>query len=185
MFHSLCFQITPFSFSASGSCFGGSLSPWKAPSGEWGPKVQVTVGAGGLENEKSGKDGQKSGGTCDLRRSQPVAAWSRISDPHPEIDTRFQQEEKKERKWSRSVVSLCDPIDCSQPGFSVHGFLQTRTLEWVAVFFSRRSSQPRDWTEVSCLVGGHFTVWAPKEDPTRVSAARVPNPLDLRTSDWW
>ena len=40
------------------------------------------------------------------------------------------------------------------------GFFQPRILEWVAIFFSRRSSQPRDWTRVSCIVGRHFTVWA-------------------------
>jgi len=40
-------------------------------------------------------------------------------------------------------------MDCSQPGFSVHGILQARVLEWVAVPSSRRSSQPRDQTHIS------------------------------------
>ena len=50
------------------------------------------------------------------------------------------------------VVSLCDPMDCSPPGFSVHGILQARTLEWVAIPFSRGSSQPRDrnWVSLHC-----------------------------------
>ena len=55
-----------------------------------------------------------------------------------------------------SRVRLCDPMDCmdrSLPGFSVHGILQARILEWVAISFSRRSSQPRDQTGVFCTVG--------------------------------
>ena len=46
------------------------------------------------------------------------------------------------------------------PGSSVHGIFQARILEWVAISFSRRSSQPRDWIRISCTVGRHFTVWA-------------------------
>ena len=43
------------------------------------------------------------------------------------------------------------------------GFFQARILEWVAISLSRRSSQPRDWTQVSCIVGKRFTVWATRE----------------------
>ena len=50
-----------------------------------------------------------------------------------------------------SCPTLCDPMDCSLPGSSVHGILQARILEWVAISFSRGSSQPRDWTLVSRL----------------------------------
>ena len=46
------------------------------------------------------------------------------------------------------------------PGFSIHGILQARILEWVAVPFSRGSSPPRVWTQVSCIAGGCFTIWA-------------------------
>ena len=45
---------------------------------------------------------------------------------------------------------LCNPTDCSPPGSSVHGILQARILEWVAISSSRGSSQPRDQTRVSC-----------------------------------
>ena len=45
--------------------------------------------------------------------------------------------------------TLCDPIDCSPPGSSVHGILQARILEWIAMPFSRGSSLPRDRTHVS------------------------------------
>ena len=57
--------------------------------------------------------------------------------------------------------TFCNPTYCSPPGFSVHGVLQARILEWIAIHFSRGTSQPRDWTLVSCIAGKFFTVWAP------------------------
>ena len=54
-------------------------------------------------------------------------------------------------------------MDCSPPGFYVHGILQARVLEWVAISFSRGSSQPRDRTQVSCIAGRCFTLWATRE----------------------
>ena len=63
----------------------------------------------------------------------------------------------------RLVMSnSCNPIDCSLPGFSVHGSLQARILEWVAISFSRGSSRPRNWTWVSCIASRLFTNWATK-----------------------
>ena len=55
-------------------------------------------------------------------------------------------------------------MDCSLPGSSDHGFFQARILEWVDISFSKRSSRPRDWTRVSQIVGGCFTIWASRED---------------------
>ena len=52
----------------------------------------------------------------------------------------------------QSCPTICDPMDCSRPGSSVHGISQTRILEWVAVSSSRGSSQPRDQTWVFCLL---------------------------------
>ena len=70
---------------------------------------------------------------------------------------------------SLSVVSdSCDPTDCSPPGSSVHGISQVRILEWVGISFSRGSSRPRDWTWVSCTVGGFFTIWATREAALKV-----------------
>ena len=51
----------------------------------------------------------------------------------------------------------CDPKDCSPPGSSVHGILQARILEWVAISFPRGSPQPRDRTWVSCIASRFFT----------------------------
>ena len=61
--------------------------------------------------------------------------------------------------------ALCNPMDCSLPGSSVHGILQARILEWVDIPFPRGSSQPRDWTWASCIAGGLFTIWATMEVP--------------------
>ena len=55
-------------------------------------------------------------------------------------------------------LTLCDPMDCSPPGSSVHGILQARILEWVAMLSSRGSSPPRDQTQVSHIGGRFFTV---------------------------
>ena len=54
-------------------------------------------------------------------------------------------------------------MDYSLPGSSVHEILQARILEWVAISFSRVSTQPRDQTWVSCIAGRFFTNWATKE----------------------
>ena len=51
--------------------------------------------------------------------------------------------------------ALCDPMD-----YIVHEILQAKILEWVAIPFSRRLSQPRDQTQISCIAGGFFTSWA-------------------------
>ena len=56
--------------------------------------------------------------------------------------------EKVKVKVAQSCLTLCDPMDCSRPGFSVHGIFQARILEWVAIPFLKRSYQPRDQTQV-------------------------------------
>ena len=64
---------------------------------------------------------------------------------------------------AQSYPTLCEPRDCSPPGSFVHGILQVRILEWVAILFSRASSQPRDLTWVSYIAGRLFTIWATRE----------------------
>ena len=68
-----------------------------------------------------------------------------------------------ENEVAQSCPTLCNPLDCSPLGSSVHGIFQARILEWVAIFFSRGSSQPSDRTRVSRLTGRCFTVWATRE----------------------
>ena len=69
--------------------------------------------------------------------------------------------------WSMNVtqscLTLCDPMNYSLPGPTVHEILHSRIIEWVAIPFSRGSSQPRDWTWVSCFAGRFFTVWVTRE----------------------
>ena len=60
-------------------------------------------------------------------------------------------------------LTLCDPMDYNLPGSSICRIFQARTLEWVAISFSRRSSQPRGWTWVSCIAGRFFTIWATRK----------------------
>ena len=68
-----------------------------------------------------------------------------------------------ESEVAQSCPTLCDPMDCSLPGSSVHGIFQAVILEWIAISFSRGSSQLRDQTRVSGIVDRRFTVWAIRE----------------------
>ena len=70
-------------------------------------------------------------------------------------------------KSLQSRLTLFNPIDCSPPGYSVHGILQARILEWTVMCSSRGSSRPGDQTRVSCgsrITGGFFTT-GPLEKP--------------------
>ena len=78
-------------------------------------------------------------------------------------------------KVAQSCPTLCDPMDCSPPGSSIHGILQARILEWVAGPFSRGSSQPRDWTQVSHIAGRFFTIWATREALNMTSVVKYWN----------
>ena len=62
-----------------------------------------------------------------------------------------------EGEVAQSCLTLCDPVDCSPPGSSVHGILQARILEWVTISFSRESSQPRDQTGFPALEADALT----------------------------
>ena len=75
-----------------------------------------------------------------------------ISTCSPELNV---QMKVNVTQWS---PTLCDPMD-----YTVHGILQARILEWVAFPFSRRSSQPRDRTQISPIAGRFFTSWAIRE----------------------
>ena len=76
--------------------------------------------------------------------------------PHP-LNAEFPKTQWPQKvKVTQLWPTLCDPMDGSLPGSSAHGILQARILEWVAVPFSRGSSQPRDQTQVSHISGGFF-----------------------------
>ena len=81
--------------------------------------------------------------------------WAQASDP--------QWVKGKVSEVAQSCPTHCDPVDCSLPGSFLHGILQARILEWVAISFSRGSSQPRNRTRVSCIAGRCFNLWATRE----------------------
>ena len=76
----------------------------------------------------------------------------------PETDDPLELYKAKWVKVAQWSPTLCNPMD-----YTLHGILQARVLEWVAFPFSRGSSQPRDWTQVSCITGGFFISRATRE----------------------
>ena len=93
-----------------------------------------------------------------------VTRWSTLKS-----DWLYSLQPKMEKlyEWVSEVIqscpTLCDPMDCSLLGSYIHGIFQSRIMEWVAISFSGRSSQPRDGTWVSRIVGRRFTIWATRE----------------------
>ena len=77
---------------------------------------------------------------------------------HEALESKVYNESESE--VTQSCLTLCDHMNCSLPGSSIHRISQARILEWIAISFSRGSSQPRDRTWVSCFAGRFFTVWA-------------------------
>ena len=84
-------------------------------------------------------------------------------------------------QFAQWCPTLCDPVDCSLPGSSLHGILQARVLEWVAIPFSRESSWPRDWTQVSLISGRRFNLWATRE----ATWSKLPFSLSTRCMGSW
>ena len=85
------------------------------------------------------------------------------------------------------LMSLCDLMDCSPPGSSVHGILQARILGLVAISFSRASSLPRDQTQVFWIAGRFFTVWATREAHPLHICGQMPQALHFlgRETEIW
>ena len=79
------------------------------------------------------------------------------------VKTIHVQKKESESEVAQLCPTLCDPTYYTLPGSSFHGILQAGPLEQVPISFSRRSSRPRDWTQVSHIVGRRFTVWATRE----------------------
>ena len=78
--------------------------------------------------------------------------------------------QKSESEVAQLCLTLCNPMNCNPPHSSVHGILQARIPEWVAISFSRGSSPPRDRTQVSCIAGRFFTIWASRESTQKRSS---------------
>ena len=86
-----------------------------------------------------------------------TARWAETSHL-PELEEKAFRMKWVKVKVTQLCLTLCDPMD-----YTVHGILQVRVLDWVAFPFSRGSSQPRDWTQVSHIIGRFFTSWATRE----------------------
>ena len=67
--------------------------------------------------------------------------------------------------FSSACPTLCSPVDCSLPGFSICGIFQARGPEWVAISFLGGSSRSKDQTEVVRIAGRHYILWATREAP--------------------
>ena len=96
------------------------------------------------------------------------------------IDRWMDKEDMKWSEFAQSCPTLCNPMDCSLSGSSVHGIFQARVLEWIAIFFSRGSPWPRNRTRVSCIAGRRFTVGAIREAQLKSLLAVFINPLHGR-----
>ena len=84
--------------------------------------------------------------------------WQRsVFIPIPKKGNAKECSRRKENEVVQSCPTLCNPVDCSLPGSSIHEILQARILEWVVISFSRESSGHRDQTWVSSIAGGFFT----------------------------
>ena len=78
--------------------------------------------------------------------------------------------------------TLSDSMDYSPPGSPIHGILQVRILEWVAIPFCRGSSWPRDWTQVSHIAGRFFTIWVTVQfSSVAQSRLTLCNPMNCST----
>ena len=112
-----------------------------------------------LNKRKLGTHGKKFSNSYYWRfhvRSSPVAQM---------VKNLPAMREKSETEVAQSFPTVCSHMDCSLPGFSVHGIFQARVPEWVAISFSKGFSQPRDGTRVSRIAGRGFTLWTTKEAP--------------------
>ena len=93
---------------------------------------------------------------CEFKYSCSVIGSSSSWLSECQLSSQLSKESESESRWVGST--LCRPMD-----YAVREILLARILEWVAVPFSKGSSQPRDWTQVSCIAGAFFTNWATRK----------------------
>ena len=118
---------------------------------------------------KFSKPGFKSTWTVNFQMFKLLLG--KAEEPEIKLPTFTGSSEKQE--WSCPVVSdFCDTVECGLPGTSIHGIFQARVLEWVAISFSRASSQPRSRTQVSRTAGSLMS--EPPGKPPKLCLAPLP-----------
>ena len=94
-----------------------------------------------------------------------------MEDMHTEALTKYlRQQGGVVASVTQSCPTFCNPMDCSLTGSSVRGVLRATKLEWFAISFSRESSSPRDWTQVSSVAGRFFTIWVTGKSKNKESS---------------
>ena len=155
--------------------------PWLVLSSHGLSLVRGGGRGGWKKNEGQGREGREIEGGRGKEREEVRGKEEAIKDTHFGLSSSSYKGTNPNRRappswphlnlcvclcFSHSVVSdSCNPMDCNPPGSSVHGILQTRTLEWVATPFSRGSSWPSNGNWVSCIAGRFFTIWATRGAP--------------------
>ena len=133
------------------------LSPGDLPNPGIEPR-SPTLQADSSPAEPPGKPKNTGVGSLPLLQRIPLTQGSNWGLPHcrwilHQLSCQGSPIAHGESEVTQSCPTLCDPVDCSLPGFSIHGTLQARILEWVTISFSRGSSRLRDRTWVSCIGG--------------------------------
>ena len=118
------------------------------PGGSVGKHLPAYVGDMGSIPGSGRSPGEGNGNPLQcssLENSMNIGAWRAVVHGVPKIRTQLSNHMKSVKVLvTQLCLTLCNPMDCSPPGSSVHGILQARILEWVAISFSRGSSRPRD-----------------------------------------
>ena len=121
-------------------------------------------------------------GTAGLTAPSQTLSWSFCFTSTLNPTPQFRCAEKVKVLVAQWCPTICNPMDCSLPGSSVHGILQARMLEWGAAPFSRGSSWLRDWTQISHTAGSFFTVratWETWDSPISAFGFSIPWLLSL------
>ena len=130
---------------------------WAYPKSSWAKKKVCVTGVERARREQW-KMSAETQETPACRAGQPEGApWRYLTWSH------WGTFSESKSEVAQSCPTLCDPMDYSPPGSSIHGIFHARVLEWVAISFSRESSWLREWALVSHVAGKHFTVWATRE----------------------
>ena len=127
----------------------------------------------GKNDKHQGREDTSSSEVYPVMKTQSGRKGGRKQKKKKQLKQFDQLAIQRESEVAQSCLTLCDPRDCSLPGFSVHGIFQARILEWVTISFSRKSSRPRDRARVSHIGGRCFNLWATREAHPTYTTKRI------------